>query len=185
MRKPSLLSALVALPLLAATVSAFGCEQHTFTQCEDGITHWYDPDDGMICDPLDCGGGRAPIKKDVPGCPAYTGTLTRATSVSFLSCWPFTTESPSDPTSATETGTGTEATVTGSNPPASTTAGTGTGGTAPGITQPPTPSTGDEGANASGSGSSGAPSETPNAGAFLEGSLMAGAGAAIGALLLV
>ncbi|KAL2360835.1 hypothetical protein RJZ56_006282 [Blastomyces dermatitidis] len=37
----------------------------------------------MICDPLDYGGGRTPIKKDVPGCPAYTGTLTRATSASF------------------------------------------------------------------------------------------------------
>ncbi|PGH04955.1 hypothetical protein GX51_03254 [Blastomyces parvus] len=183
MRTQSLLSALVALPLLAASVSAFNCKTHTFTQCEDGITHWYDPDDGMICDPLDCGGGRAPPKKDVPGCAGYTGTLTRATSASYLSCWPFTTATPSDPA---ETGTGTEATATGSNPPAPTTAGTGTGGTdAPATTPPPTPPTSDEGASASGSGSSAAPSETPNAGAILDGSLMAGAGAAIGALLLV
>ncbi|PGH36599.1 hypothetical protein GX50_00458 [[Emmonsia] crescens] len=180
MHKPALFSAILALPLLATTVIAFGCEQHTFTQCEDGITHWYDPDDGQICDPLDCGGGRAPPKRNVPGCPAYTGTETRATSASYLSCWPFTTSAPSDP----EATTGTEASVT-SGAPAPTTAGTGTGTSAPVITNPPTPSTGDGTPSASGSGSGNAPIETPNAANFLEGSLMVGAGAAIGALLLV
>ncbi|KAL3954936.1 hypothetical protein ACCO45_010499 [Purpureocillium lilacinum] len=45
------------------------------------------PQHGEICDPLDCGGGRAPPKKDVPGCAAYTGTETRRTEASYLSCW--------------------------------------------------------------------------------------------------
>jgi len=37
---------------------------------------WYVPDSGEICDFLDCGGGRAPPKTTVPGCPAYEGTET-------------------------------------------------------------------------------------------------------------
>ncbi|OJD19320.1 hypothetical protein AJ78_00679 [Emergomyces pasteurianus Ep9510] len=179
MHKPTLFSAILALPLFASTVFAFGCKQHTFTQCEDGITHWYDPDDGQICDPLDCGGGRAPVKYNVPGCAAYTGTETRATSASYLSCWPFTTKTPSDTASPT----GTEASVTG-GAPSPTTAVTGTGSTTPVITPPPN-QTGNVTPSAGGSGTGGAPAETPNAGGVLEGSLMVGAGAAIGALLLV
>ncbi|KFA61068.1 hypothetical protein S40285_06353 [Stachybotrys chlorohalonatus IBT 40285] len=34
----------------------------------------YVPDTGEICAFLDCGGGRAPPKTDVPGCPLYEGT---------------------------------------------------------------------------------------------------------------
>ncbi|RYP44343.1 hypothetical protein DL768_009180 [Monosporascus sp. mg162] len=58
---------------------------HSFTTCDDGIVHWYDPNTGEVCDPLDCGGGRAPPKTNVPGCPLYTGTAVRTTS--YLSCW--------------------------------------------------------------------------------------------------
>lgn len=81
------LSAVVPLLMLANPIAAFQCSFHTFTQCEDGITHWYDPDDGQICDPLDCGGGRAPPKTNVPGCPQYKGTLKAPTGVSYLSCF--------------------------------------------------------------------------------------------------
>lgn len=93
------LSLLSAIPLLMLTekVLGFGCSTHSYTTCEDKIVHWFDPDDGMICDPLDCGGGRAPPKHG-PGCAGYTGTETRGTS--YLSCWkPSTTlvTAPADP----------------------------------------------------------------------------------------
>ncbi|GKU12392.1 unnamed protein product [Fusarium langsethiae] len=84
MVKTTLLSALPVL-MLAEQALGFGCSTHSFTTCEDKIVHWFDPDDGMICDPLDCGGGRAPVKTGVPGCANYSGTETRGTS--YLSCW--------------------------------------------------------------------------------------------------
>ncbi|CAI6337250.1 unnamed protein product [Periconia digitata] len=37
---------------------------------------WYVPESGEICKQLDCGGGRAPPKTNVPGCAAYEGTET-------------------------------------------------------------------------------------------------------------
>ncbi|EFQ32280.1 hypothetical protein CGRA01v4_11141 [Colletotrichum graminicola] len=43
---------------------------------------WYVPGTGEICAALDCGGGRAPPKTDVPGCIGYKGT--EAYSPSFL-----------------------------------------------------------------------------------------------------
>ncbi|KAF5259682.1 hypothetical protein FOXYS1_9697 [Fusarium oxysporum] len=84
MVKSTLLAA-IPLLMLAEQVLGFGCSTHSFTTCEDKIVHWFDPDDGMICDPLDCGGGRAPPKAGVPGCAGYTGTETIGTS--YLSCW--------------------------------------------------------------------------------------------------
>ncbi|KAM3559820.1 hypothetical protein ARSEF4850_003939 [Beauveria asiatica] len=41
---------------------------------------WYVPDTGEVCAFLDCGGGRAPPKSTVPGCPLYAGTETYAPS---------------------------------------------------------------------------------------------------------
>ncbi|KAI0506007.1 hypothetical protein F5B22DRAFT_484949 [Xylaria bambusicola] len=41
---------------------------------------WYVPDTGEICEFLDCGGGRAPPKTTVPGCPSYEGTATYSPS---------------------------------------------------------------------------------------------------------
>ncbi|KAF5689441.1 siderophore biosynthesis [Fusarium circinatum] len=78
---------LIAIPLLMLAEQAlgFGCSTHSYTTCQDKIVHWFDPDDGMICDPLDCGGGRAPPKTGVPGCAGYTGTET--IRASYLSCW--------------------------------------------------------------------------------------------------
>jgi hypothetical protein len=37
---------------------------------------WFVPESGEICEFLDCGGGRAPPKTTVPGCPLYSGTAT-------------------------------------------------------------------------------------------------------------
>ncbi|KAF4495396.1 siderophore biosynthesis [Fusarium agapanthi] len=84
MVKSALLTA-IPLLMLAEQALGFGCSTHSYTTCEDKIVHWFDPDDGMICDPLDCGGGRAPPKTGVPGCAGYTGTQTMGTS--YLSCW--------------------------------------------------------------------------------------------------
>ncbi|KAF5611499.1 siderophore biosynthesis [Fusarium subglutinans] len=84
MVKSALLTA-IPLLMLAEQALGFGCSTHSYTTCQDKIVHWFDPDDGMICDPLDCGGGRAPPKTGVPGCAGYTGTETIGTS--YLSCW--------------------------------------------------------------------------------------------------
>ncbi|KAJ4307744.1 hypothetical protein N0V84_012523 [Fusarium piperis] len=77
-------SSVVPLLLLAKLAAGIGCNTHSYTTCDDGIVHWFDPEDGQICDPLDCGGGRAPPKKN-PGCAGYTGTEVR--TISYLSCW--------------------------------------------------------------------------------------------------
>ncbi|RSL74392.1 hypothetical protein CEP53_000286 [Fusarium sp. AF-6] len=83
MVRPTVSSA-VPLLMLAKLAAGIGCNTHSYTTCDDGIVHWYDPEDGQICDPLDCGGGRAPPKKN-PGCAGYTGTEVR--TISYLSCW--------------------------------------------------------------------------------------------------
>ncbi|KHO00082.1 uncharacterized protein MAM_02005 [Metarhizium album ARSEF 1941] len=78
----------VLLPLLlTGGAAAFGCQYISYTTCADHIVHWYDPDDGRVCDPHDCGGGRAPPRKDVPGCAFYTGTESLRTEPSYLPCW--------------------------------------------------------------------------------------------------
>ncbi|KAM0249879.1 hypothetical protein ACHAQJ_008853 [Trichoderma viride] len=41
---------------------------------------WYVPGTGELCDFLDCGGGMAPPKTNVPGCPLYSGTSTYSPS---------------------------------------------------------------------------------------------------------
>ncbi|KAG8667556.1 hypothetical protein FPOAC2_12725 [Fusarium poae] len=68
-----------AAPALAKTDLA-GCTTYdTVVSNADGMYAtriWYVPDSGEICDLLDCGGGRAPPKTTVPGCPAYEGTET-------------------------------------------------------------------------------------------------------------
>ncbi|KFY46259.1 hypothetical protein V494_00524 [Pseudogymnoascus sp. VKM F-4513 (FW-928)] len=90
----SILLTTASLLLLSAPVHAV-CGIHTFGHCEDNITHLYDPLTGEICDPLDCGGGRAPPKTDVPGC----GTIPLPpNAVSYLSCWtPGFTGAPGPP----------------------------------------------------------------------------------------
>lgn len=99
MKSFSSVSTLLPLALLAGQTLAVGCAQHTFGVCQDNIVHWYDPDDGQICDPHDCGGGRAPPRKDVPGCAFYTGTETLRTEASYMPCFTsgklvLTTEEP-------------------------------------------------------------------------------------------
>ncbi|KAL4928873.1 uncharacterized protein BDV17DRAFT_86351 [Aspergillus undulatus] len=111
-----LLASLLLTPLLAAVVSADCSGPISYTTCEDRIVHWFNPETGEVCDPLDCGGGRAPVKYDVPGCAAYTGTEIYTSTRSILSCWtPSTvsaTTTASETPSAEETKTETETTPT-------------------------------------------------------------------------
>lgn len=61
--------------LALAKTDLGGCTSTaTRDQYGDASVLWYLPSDGEICEPLDCGGGRAPPKTDVPGCPLYSGT---------------------------------------------------------------------------------------------------------------
>ncbi|PNY24284.1 Siderophore biosynthesis enzyme [Tolypocladium capitatum] len=71
---------------------------------------WYVPDTGEVCDFLDCGGGRAPPKTTVPGCPLYAGTATYSPSfinLKTLGGAPATTATAAGRTAAPPTVTGT------------------------------------------------------------------------------
>ncbi|KAK1633806.1 hypothetical protein BDP81DRAFT_451784 [Colletotrichum phormii] len=79
--------AIMATAVLAKTDLA-GCvsSDSVYTPTQGGTPYatrvWYVPGTGEICAALDCGGGRAPPKTTVPGCPSYEGTETY--SPSFL-----------------------------------------------------------------------------------------------------
>ncbi|KAF5716033.1 siderophore biosynthesis [Fusarium mundagurra] len=198
------LLAVIPLLMLAEQALGFGCSTHSYTTCEDKIVHWFDPDDGMICDPLDCGGGRAPPKTGVPGCAGYTGTETIGTS--YLSCWkPSTTlvaaaaETTSETTSETtvtetaeptstvikvETRTTTRHAVSESAEPLESirvTAATGSTTVAPIL---PSESKPTEAASAS-TPTAAATAAAPNAARVMEGSMIAVAGVALGAIVLL
>ncbi|KAH8800304.1 hypothetical protein F5884DRAFT_548583 [Xylogone sp. PMI_703] len=213
---------LSAIPVLMLANGAYAvCGIHSFTSCDDNIVHWFDPNTGEVCDPLDCGGGRAPPKTDVPGCPLYTGTETPTTS--YLSCWTPTsalasstlaTSVSASPTTSIVTSTAPSTSSTSSStsssapstsiqstqptttpsvtPPASLSTQPTAVSTTPPVTPSVTPSAGLSSAvqpsgngTLSTSGISSPPQATPNAGSFLDGSLMAVAGAAIGVMAMV
>ncbi|KAK2036609.1 hypothetical protein LZ31DRAFT_615013 [Colletotrichum somersetense] len=77
--------AVLATAVLAKTDIA-GCvsSDSIYTPTQGGTPYatrvWYVPGTGEICAALDCGGGRAPPKTDVPGCDAYKGTETYSPS---------------------------------------------------------------------------------------------------------
>lgn len=92
-----LLSLLALSPLSAlAKTDLSGCTTFTSTVTINPTAHeygnvyeslvYYDPDTLEICTVPDCGGGRAPPKTGVPGCPLYSGTATPTPS--FLSADP-------------------------------------------------------------------------------------------------
>jgi hypothetical protein len=67
----------ILLPALMATLAVArtdisGCTTTIIGQ----MAVYYVPDTGELCEFLNCGGGRAPPKTDVPGCAAYSGTAT-------------------------------------------------------------------------------------------------------------
>ncbi|KAL2755422.1 hypothetical protein ACRALDRAFT_1064454 [Sodiomyces alcalophilus JCM 7366] len=97
--------------LVLARLASADCTNLGFTACDDNIVHRYNQDTGEVCDMLDCGGGRAPPKTNVPGCPWYTGTEEYVPTTSYLSCFTaanaveVTTpaDEPSQPTPEVET----------------------------------------------------------------------------------
>ena len=195
------------LPLLALAQTAFAvCGIHSYTSCADGIVHWFDPNTGEICDPLDCGGGRAPPKTDVPGCPLYSGPATLATSASYLSCWtplaavpttfaittaadPSTSATPPAATPTTSNVASTVATTETTAAPA-TTPSTTVAATLSSTVQTPSNGTITTGGTLLPSGSGPASTTAPatkstNAGSFVQGSLVGVAGAALAAAVLM
>ncbi|CRL24567.1 unnamed protein product [Penicillium camemberti] len=186
-----------SLLMLATTVFA-ACETISYTTCADTIVHWYDPTNGQVCDPLDCGGGRAPVKYDEPCCAAYRGTEPCVSTTSTLSCWSPSTVAASSTiasassaettsTSATATAT-TDAKVSSSTGVAAETSSQSTSGTttAPSTTEAPTQSTslGTSGTGSADSSGFAAPVSTNIAGVHA-GPLMAVAGAVVGAVILI
>ncbi|KAK1990093.1 hypothetical protein LX36DRAFT_593357 [Colletotrichum falcatum] len=69
-----LATAALAKTDLAGCVSSDSVVAPTYGGTPYASVVWYVPGTGEICAPLDCGGGRAPPKTDVPGCAGYTGT---------------------------------------------------------------------------------------------------------------
>lgn len=95
--KLHVLSLLALSPLTAlARTDLAGCTSFTSMVTVNPTAHgygnvypsivYYVPDTLEICDIPDCGGGRAPPKTNVPGCPLYSGTATPTPS--FLSADP-------------------------------------------------------------------------------------------------
>lgn len=78
-RATALLTAAAALLLAAPALAKTDWEGCVLTTVSlDPGRHYtvrYVEDTGEICEVVDCGGGRAPVKT-IPGCPAYSGTET-------------------------------------------------------------------------------------------------------------
>ncbi|GAB1744400.1 hypothetical protein NU219Hw_g1678t1 [Hortaea werneckii] len=79
-----------------------GCTSTDVSSPAGASYAWYVPGTGELCDPLDCGGGRAPPKYDVPGCPQYTGT--ESYSPSYLPGYGSATAAPASTTAAPSAG---------------------------------------------------------------------------------
>ncbi|EGX95169.1 siderophore biosynthesis enzyme, putative [Cordyceps militaris CM01] len=141
---------LAAVPLALARTDLAGC---TYTdlvikptqQAAYASRLYYVPDTGEVCALLDCGGGRAPPKSTVPGCPLYTGTETyqpsyinpqtlgKAGSSVAMATAPVTptaadTTTTAASTTAPATAQGSVTILTGTNTPSSTAASSAAGG---------------------------------------------------------
>ena len=57
-----------------------GCTRTDISSPAGASYAWIVPSTGELCEFLDCGGGRAPPKLNVPGCAAYTGTASYSPS---------------------------------------------------------------------------------------------------------
>lgn len=60
--------------VVLARTDLTGCTSTSVSSPAGASIAWYVPETGEICDLLDCGGGRAPPKTTIPGCPLYSGT---------------------------------------------------------------------------------------------------------------
>ncbi|KAI1350713.1 hypothetical protein F5Y01DRAFT_144760 [Xylaria sp. FL0043] len=128
-------AALAAVVLLAghavAKTDIAGCVSSQTVAYGGASLIWYVPDTGEICAFLDCGGGLAPPKTTVPGCPEYEGTATYSPSYlpGFGSAATSTTSSPpSSEVTATASSASKDASssdkTTITSPPATTITGT-------------------------------------------------------------
>lgn len=88
MTTPKSILAGLGLLALATPVLSVCTGEYTYSFCEpDRIVRYFDPNNGELCGGLDCGGGRAPFRTDVPGCPQYKGTELPITTPQYLPCW--------------------------------------------------------------------------------------------------
>lgn len=71
---PAILALAATLTTVLAKTDLAGCTSSATVKDGGYYAIWWVPETGEICQGIDCGGGRAPPKKDVPGCGAYTGT---------------------------------------------------------------------------------------------------------------
>lgn len=85
-----------------ARTDLVGCTTTDMSSPAGASVAWYVPGTGELCDPLDCGGGRAPPKTTVPGCPLYSGTETY--SPSYLAGYQASATSAPSTTAAASTG---------------------------------------------------------------------------------
>ena len=69
------MAAATLLTTVLAKTDLAGCTSSATVKDGGYYAIWWVPETGEICQGIDCGGGRAPPKKDVPGCAQYTGTL--------------------------------------------------------------------------------------------------------------
>lgn len=66
--------------VVLARTDLTGCSSTSVSSPAGASIAWYVPETGEVCDLLDCGGGRAPPKTTVPGCPLYSGTASYSPS---------------------------------------------------------------------------------------------------------
>lgn len=66
--------------VVLARTDLTGCTSTSISSPAGASIAWYVPETGEVCDFLDCGGGRAPPKTTVPGCPLYSGTASYSPS---------------------------------------------------------------------------------------------------------
>jgi hypothetical protein len=102
----STIISIAALATLAMAKTDYeGCTSSQTVAYGGASMIYWDPTNGEICAPLDCGGGRAPPKTTVPGCAAYEGTASYAPS--YLPGWgEMTSSATSEMSMATSTAEG-------------------------------------------------------------------------------
>lgn len=76
----SILASAAFATLALARTDLEGCTRTDISSPAGASYAWIVPGTGELCDMLDCGGGRAPPKTTVPGCPQYSGTETYSPS---------------------------------------------------------------------------------------------------------
>lgn len=107
--------------LATARTDIAGCiSSQTTNQWHEASMIWWVPDTGEICDFIDCGGGRAPPKTTVPGCPLYRGTET--VTPSYMPGWGPNGKLAATTTTVAQTTSSTKTTATGESSEKTTTA---------------------------------------------------------------